>query len=51
MFNIGDWLISIPGGFRVEVEGVNQDFIVVIDSAGEAHTVMPEDYDKYEKAE
>jgi len=51
MFKIGDWLKYIPGGFVVEVNGVDRDFITVEDSEGESFTVMPEDYDKYEVLE
>jgi len=47
MFNVGDWLYYIPDESHVEVESVNCDFITVVDSTGECHVVMPEDYDKY----
>ena len=49
MFKIDDMLRYIPAGGVFYVNGVDKDFITVEDSDGESHTVMPEDYDKYEK--
>ena len=48
MFKMNDLLKHIPSGDIVFVEGIDRDFITVVDGEMDCHVVMPEDYDKYE---